>query len=392
MSNWQGLLNSASVLSQVDPLWEELVRNCELLLVQTEIESEPGDPAAISSFVSLIPEGNGYQIPGELLTRLFIRIGRYLGRVGEWKESELVFERATGIVQKNSRLQAIAWMELGEIYRKSGKISAAQECQETALNIADDHGLNVVRADAYNNLAITHVESGQLDLAENHLHQSLDWSETLNEKRLSGHAYNNLGVIRCIQGRFQESILSFTRAMTIRESMNDEKGIAETLHNMSMAYKDLAQYDNAESCLEKALERSEKNSDQYQTANILLTHAEIAFLRKDYVFALNLTQDLLARQLRLGDQPGMADSYRLMGSIYSEQGNHNEAAISLTKALDKFRQLQMLLGEAECLKAMGECLTNLDQCDEAKKAYLEASNIYHKLGNSSESSRLKELS
>jgi tetratricopeptide (TPR) repeat protein len=397
--DWQDLYNQAQQLADkkvsfeaVVDQWRDLARRMELLLIRTEISPHEDHVKSAHGTLNIIP---WTQLGSDLLDlrmRLFLRCGRCFDKLGLWKTAGSIFEQVIGMSPESnnddipqnlaiSRLWAVATMEAGDLLRRTGKLDQALEYQERALEIAMGHGLEREQADASNNIAIILVEQGKLQAADEYLMRCLETAEVIGEIRLAGHSYNNLGVIRCMQGKFQDAISDFQRALVKREMIQDQNGISEVFHNLAMACKDLNRIDEAENYVEKALDHIQHHTNIGLESNITLTAAEITFLKQDYDYARSRIDQVIPRQRGLRDEPGMADSLRLLGEISLRQEKFGEAETCLNDALQQFRNLQMPLGEAECLKDLGDFYILRNRFEEGRKMYTESRNIYTRLGN-----------
>ena len=381
-------------------LWFELISQVELLLVKGGPGSGSEIPTIGLEFLNLVPWHDLQpRIPVQHI-RLIIRLGRLLDRAGHWntalkvfnaaiRESDRYFETEVKPDYEFCKVTAVAGLEGGELYRRIGRHEEAAEMHHRALNLAVSFGLEREQADAHNNLAIVYIEQGNLSSAQTELEASLELAESLDDHRLAGHCYNNLGVLTCIQGKFSAAIVRFQHALPYREIANDIKGLAETCHNMAMAYKDLDDLDQSEIYLEKAREHVQNSRDQGLKANILLTSAELTCRRNDYPYSLILSKQVLNMQKELGDTPGIADTHRLMGEIHLKQNQLEPARKHLSEALDSFQRLNIPLGEAECLKNLGLCEMSLQDSSGAAEHLKAALILFEKLGNTRESEILE---
>ena len=119
--------------------------------------------------------------------------------------------------------------------------------------------------------------------------------------------------------------------------------------------------------------------------------AELVFQDKDFPFALSMTEQLTQRQNHLNDQLGLADSSKLMGSIYFAQGLLNKAEEYLKQAISMFQRLGVIPGEAESLKAMGLCCQKQGRIPESSDFFDQARKLFKSLGNMNEYNQIHLL-
>lgn len=390
---WRTILRELETGTQPRTGWDELLRRAEVLLIRNGFETPSDVIEGVNLFFARVPWSTLPTPCEEIRVRLLILAGRINQRSGDWRQAESYFEHALKFCGSSTspRLHAIALMELGEIRRRSGRLDEALSQQDAALALAEQEGLNRERADAHNNLAIAFVEMGRLEQAIEHLDRSLELAEQLTETRLEGHIYNNLGVIACMQGRFREAIGEFTRALVKREAVEDRKGLSETLHNLALAYLDLTDYQTTADCLSRALDVARCNHDRGQETVILTTSVELSMLKQDYQLALSLAERVQVKQRQIGDDPGLAETYRLIGAIHVRLGDHTRARTALEEAVARFSVLNLPLGQAQSLKELGTCLAALGLTQEANHNRLRALDLYRRIGNAEETQKLAGL-
>lgn len=363
--------------------WSELIGKCELVMIRDGMKPDMDTIACGMDVLGAIPWeqlGSGMQ---RTRIRLLLRIGRVAEKLGQWTRAYTCFDSACAfaLTHDEPRLQAIALMEKGELLRHMGKLDQSVACQEQAIALAQREGLLVEQADASNNLANSLTEMGDIDRAQDCFACSLEIAERLQEPRIEGHVYNNQGVIRCIQGTFREAIAEFTRAVTKREQASDTRGIAETYHNMSMAFKDLGDLPRAEEYIQTALEYGASVVNEGLITNMLLTSLDITILKKDYNYAGILAQLIETKQKVLEDKPGYAETQKLKGLISLGLHEWVEAMDHFSRALELFSGMKLVHGEAETLELMAECKSWSGEKESAIEYRKRAAELYAKLGN-----------
>ncbi|MBN1295143.1 tetratricopeptide repeat protein [bacterium] len=319
----------------------------------------------------------------DILSRCLIRLGRVNHRLGNPELATDLFTQAADCarIAECPHLEAIAYMEIGELARRRGDLNTAHTYQSGALTISEATGLDREQADALNNMANIAIESGDLDTAECLLTRSLAIAEDIGETRLEGHIYNNLGVINSLRGCFDEAIADFTRALPRREQAGDEKGVSETYHNLGLAYLDSGNPALSDTYIKKALEKARDIRDAGQETHILLTVTELLYHTMDYAYALTMAEQLTHRQVEIDDQPGLAETKKLMGRIFLDQGAIEQAEHALSNAANMFRELGMLPGEAETLKELGICCRRQGRITESNSYLHQARTLFEYLGN-----------
>ena len=386
-TEWMALKRTISEIDHPD--WTDIAGKCELAMIRDGMKPDSNTIVCGLELVDAIPWD---QLSGMQKTRvrLLLRLGRIAEQLGQWSSASTCFQSAGTLAHTSGeyRLQAIALMEEGELLRRMGKLEQSVSCQEQAIDLARREGLLAEEADASNNLANALTELGEIDRAQDCFAGSLEIAERLNESRIEGHVYNNLGVIRCIQGTFREAIGDFSRAVTKREQSSDTRGIIETYHNMSMAFKDLGDLNRAEESIQIALEKGASISNEGLMTNLMLTSLEIKILKKDYEYAKYFARIIEARQKKIGDTPGLAETLKLKGTICLGMKDGIQADAFFQAALKMFAGMKLLHGEAETLELLAECKVLSGDHDAAGYYRTRAGQLYSRLGNHEKAARL----
>ena len=136
--------------------------------------------------------------------------------------------------------RAVAQSDLGAAYYREGNPEAAIE----ALRRATD--LDPRNWRAVNLLAIAYLAKGMPDLAEAEFDRALRINPTEAEILV------NYGALKLRQGKNEEAVEVFTRALADL----DYRNVALVLSNLSLAYSESGQYDNAVETAREATRRA----------------------------------------------------------------------------------------------------------------------------------------
>jgi tetratricopeptide (TPR) repeat protein len=118
------------------------------------------------------------------------------------------------------------------------------------------------------------------------------------------------------------SVYFAKEALLISEKNNFNKGIAESYLWMGTAITNLSKYNEAISCLLKALA---KNNDKKTAARIYINIGTVYYYQGNYPLALKNYFSSLKIKEEMGDKKGIANAYIGIGNVYSDQGNFADA-------------------------------------------------------------------
>ncbi len=151
-----------------------------------------------------------------------------------------------------------------------------------------------------------------------------------------GNVLNNIGNMYFIKADYQNARTYFEQALQVREKVKVSSNIADTLHNLGETSGKMGQYD-------QALEQ--------------------------YLRALDMRRSI-------GDKRGAAIESSSMGLLFGYQGRYGAALSSEEDALKTFRELQERgLWLAEILGYYGYALAQVGRNDDAQKSLEEAMNV-----------------
>ena len=97
-------------------------------------------------------------------------------------------------------INAVAYGNLGIVYRTRGELDKAEEFYHKALEINEALGHKEGMASQYGNLGIVYQTRGELDKAEEFYHKALEINEALGRKEGMARQYGNLGVVYQTRG------------------------------------------------------------------------------------------------------------------------------------------------------------------------------------------------
>ncbi|MBV8279935.1 MAG: tetratricopeptide repeat protein, partial [Verrucomicrobia bacterium] len=136
------------------------------------------------------------------------------------------------------------------------------------------------------------------------------------------------------------------------------------------------------SALEKAATLAEKkNSNQGLAADCIYALGEIALRRADYNFAQQRFEKALQLFKRVGDVEGEANCIHRLGDASLERCEHDTASRRYQQALTLFKRLGDVLGEANCIQCLGDVAVARSEHDTARQRYEQALPLFERAGD-----------
>ncbi len=285
---------------------------------------------------------------------------------------------------------AVAYNNLADLYRVTGRYAAAERPLKMALEIrrkamGEEHPDT---AASYSKLAALYLETGRYAEAEPLCKKALEITRTVlgEERRETAASYNNLAALYDTTARYAEAEPLYKKALEIyRKALGEEHpDTANLYNNLAWLYSVTGRYADAEPLLKKALDiyRKALGEEHPITAK---SYNELAVLYDNtgrYTEAEPLYMKSLAiKRKALGEEhPSTAISYTNLAWLYEMTGRHAEAEPLYKKALEINRKA---LGEehAETAKSYNNLAghyCDISRYAEAEPLYKKALEIYRK--------------
>jgi tetratricopeptide (TPR) repeat protein len=295
--------------------------------------------------------------------QLFENQGRYSEALEVYQQGLAEFENSGDKSQ-----QSIILHSLGLVYQNLANYGQAIDSFNQALEIASQSANKLSQAVVLNDLGVTYQQLRRFDEAADFLRRSYDIFAELNDDNGKSLALNSLGDVLQRQGKLDDAVDAFQRSLELQSKLGDESSQASILYSLGGALQRQGKLDEAIDAFRRSLELRSKlgdNRGQALTWNSLggalqqqgkFDEAVDAFQRsykisarledsRNLAIALNSLGRVLLQQNKFESaadymmkaielEPQSAESYELLGSIYSQGGKYDEAISAYQKSLD----------------------------------------------------------
>ena len=191
-------------------------------------------------------------------------------------------------------------------------------------------------------------ERGQVAEAERRLTEALSIAYRLDDSLVAARASNNLASVAHLQGRPDEAVGLYRGALLGYQRLGDRRGTAETYHNLGLAYRQLADYDEAENAVGQAVRHAESVGEPALMALTSGGRAELRIDRGDAELALS-ELDRAARMAEVaGDVIGVAELRRIRALAALRQGRYGYAVEEAEAGRRTAVEHDVALLRAEC--------------------------------------------
>jgi tetratricopeptide (TPR) repeat protein len=149
----------------------------------------------------------------------------------------------------------------------------------------------------------------------------------------------NLGIVYRNQGKWDEAIACFEQSLETKRQLEDEHGVAQTLNNLGNVYQCQSKWDEAISCYEKSLETKRRLEDEHGVAQTLVNLGIVYQYQSKWDETIACLEQSLETFRQLGDEHSVAQTLNNLGNVYQSQSKWDEAISCYDRSLETLRRL-----------------------------------------------------
>ncbi len=224
-------------------------------------------------------------------------------------------------------------------YYVQGQLEDALAEHETALGMAQVHGLMRPQGAIHSNIAITLRAMGRLADAEERLRAALAVARETGDRRAEANITGNLGNLLGDRGRWREALAHHERQRRIASEVLDRRGEAISTLNAGLACISLGLLDRARRLVDEAAGAFDALGDRRGRAHIRAARAQLAEAEGDLGAALEHARTACQRMADLGVRGEGGDMLVLLGRLLLEAGRGAEALLYLDEAIAMGREM-----------------------------------------------------
>ena len=236
--------------------------------------------------------------------------------------------------------------------------------------IGDQSGI----ATSLTNLAVMLNESiGRPDAALPLLREALQIRRGTSDKSGEALVLNNIGSVYLAKAQYADAQTYFERALELREKLNVPQQLADTIHNLAESLSKMGRYDDALAQYVRALDMRRQVGDRRSAAMESYSIGMIFDYQARYGAAVKSKESALAtfRELKRRDMwlPEILGGY---GASLSASGRTQEAEQPLDEAMRVARELNNPTLIAQAARFQADRLYLRGELDAAKRAAADA--------------------
>jgi len=304
-----------------------------------------------------------------------LRDARALAASGAWRDVVSVIDAYLTAGVPSAALIVLR----AEALMRDGDPRAARgwlEEQARTLALSADRTLS---SRAVNMLGAAHLEMGALDAAEAAFLRARNLGRVDQDDLLVARASNNLAIIASIRGHHEEAERLYASAVPAYQRVGHVGGIAESCHNLAIAFRKRGRLAEAEDHERRSAEFAREVGNERLVALTLVGRAEIALVREDAAFAEATARRAAGELARLGDHARHADALRVCGNAAWRLGARERARADLDRAVALAQLHENALIEAEARWARAPMRLASGETSEARRDAVAARVVFERL-------------
>nr|WP_321452961.1 tetratricopeptide repeat-containing sensor histidine kinase [uncultured Carboxylicivirga sp.] len=186
-----------------------------------------------------------------------------------------------------------------------------------------------------------------------------------------GNAYNSIGAMYWYQRNYALALNYFNQVYELGRKNDDIELILKGLTNKGVVLNQLAQYNEALDCFEKALELNQIVGDEIGRASIYNNLGNIHYGLNQFSSAIRYYNSAMELYTKLDNVSGISSCYNNLGEVYLKQGNVSEALKSYKTSLN-------YIDEDKDSSAIAVAYVNIGRAHQSNKSYAEAISYFER--------------
>ena len=310
-----------------------------------------------------------------------IEMGRYA----------VVFERLSMLPPTELESSPTLSLLMGIAQSRLGSLRVGRDWVHKALERARRRGDSPVQARALNVLGAIAFQLGQIDEASEYFIRALAEAERLGDLMNVARCSNNLGAIATLRGEYGKAVGSYTMALAAFQQTRNRNGLAETLHNMAIAYREQNDFVTARETEERAAYEAAVANDAAMLAAIESGRAEVQLFDGDADLAVISARRAVSMHRELGDVAGELEGLRILALSLHRSGEELEGKKMLRDVLARAATLDRPLLAAQTERDFARLLHEEHADAEARDMARRARSRFEQMGSEGEVRRLDEF-
>ncbi len=208
---------------------------------------------------------------------------------------------------------------------------------------------------------------------------SLSEESNWNFGKAKGHIIN--GIYFTITGNYPSALSEYLKTQKIRESMNDEKGVAAVLNNIGNVHLYMANYPKALDYYLQSVKIEERYGDKVSIGEGYMNVGGVFYEMGKFEQALEYFQKYIQLSSGVDNPMYLPDANFNIGRIYSERKDYTTAMNYFNQALQLAKPVGNKQAEANAYSGIGDLWLDKNQLDSAAKYFKNSALLQEEMQN-----------
>ena len=307
-----------------------------------------------------------------------LRTARERAAAGAWAEVRTLLYREAEAARGSAELTTL----LGEALLRTGHAREARSWLDEAVPRLERTGDRAALRRVVNLAGAAGFELGDVAAAELHFGRALELGRADGDDLLVARATNNLGAIADLRGQRREALALFQLALPAYQRLGHPLGLAQSWHNMAIAYRHLGDAGSADECELRAIEFAREAESRQLAAMAQVGRAELCLARGDAALAAAQARRAANEFADIPDPAREADALRLAGTAALAIGDLDAAREAVERAVSLAEAHGSALIEAESRRARSAVRARSGDPEGARDDAARAAALFERLGMS----------
>lgn len=225
---------------------------------------------------------------------------------------------------KDEKGLAIAYNNMAIVQETIGDYEQALRYNLKSLRISEKLQDKGSIAMSFINMGSVFESQKKIDQALGYFIQATQLLEGTDNYNL-GNAYNNIGNIYFTRSQLKMALAYHSKALKVREQINDKRGIAMSFNNIGNVYLKENQIESALFCHQKAYNMAKQLGDKKNMAVSGNSVGNSYEAKKNFPEARRYYEESLALSKAINFKEGIRDGYEGLSSLYKQTKQYDKA-------------------------------------------------------------------
>jgi tetratricopeptide (TPR) repeat protein len=263
-----------------------------------------------------------------------IKRGKTLTAEGQWTEAITKLANSVRVARdaKQPKWELTSYRLIGDALSKKGDVNKAVNYYKKALDMAQKIDDKQGQAYIFRGLGLIHMSKGDLEKADEYFQFFRKVAEEMKMRPMLGNAYIDMADIAAERGDFAIAIDNYKKGIEVLETTDEHVDLARAFSNLGNAYKLSGDYGTALTYYEMAMEECAKYGNVHRWA---LTESMVAECCTKLGLVIRAMETLESSRdvlMRLEDNVGLGELYRISGLLQASQGNWSAGKVHFEKS------------------------------------------------------------